>query len=119
MTLDKMNYSDELKANIVQQARHIIYDTINSVKHNIRHINRFVDGSSAFNLIAYDTMLDNNDQLHLIEVNRGPDLHGLKLTLGENKITSMFSEIFDIVMDGKKEDELQYWDKFKVEYSIQ
>jgi hypothetical protein len=116
MTLNEMNYDEHLKNNIVKQAKHIIHDTIDSVKHNIRHINRFVEGSSAFNLIAYDTMLDDNNQLHLIEVNRGPDLHGLKLTLGENKITSMFSEIFDIVMDGKKEDELQHWTKFKVEY---
>jgi hypothetical protein len=116
MTLNEMNYDNDFKNNIVQQGYHIINDTINSIKHNIRHLNRFVNDSTAFNLIAYDTMIDDNNKLHLIEINRGPDLHGLKLTLGENKITDVFSELFDIVIDGKSEEELKHFKKYKLEY---
>lgn len=100
-TLENMNYSTEFKTNVWQQANDIIKITINSVKQSIRHLNRFVGGSTAFNLIAYDTMLDADNKLHLIEINRGPDLHGLKITLGENKITDIFTELFDIIIDNK------------------
>jgi glutathione synthase/RimK-type ligase-like ATP-grasp enzyme len=116
MTLNEMNYDNDFKNNIVQQGYHIINDTINSIKHNIRHLNRFVNDSTAFNLIAYDTMIDDENKLHLIEINRGPDLHGLKLTLGENKITDVFSELFDIVIDGKSEEELKHFKKYELEY---
>jgi hypothetical protein len=117
MSLNDMNYDETLKSNIIKQGENIIHNTINSIKYNIRHLNRFVDDSIAFNLIAYDTMLDNNDKLHLIEINRGPDLHGLKLTLGEDKITSIFSEIFDIVIDNKLENVLlTHFSKYKLKY---
>lgn len=117
MSLNDMNYDETLKNNIIKQGENIIHNTINSIKYNIRHLNRFVDDSTAFNLIAYDTMLDNNDKLHLIEINRGPDLHGLKLTLGEDKITSIFSEIFDIVIDKQLEDcSLNHFSKYKLKY---
>jgi glutathione synthase/RimK-type ligase-like ATP-grasp enzyme len=115
-SLEQMNYNSELKNNIFTQANHIIKTTIDSVKYDIRHLNRFIDESSAFNLIAYDTMLDSNDKLHLIEINRGPDLLGLSLTLGDTKITNVFSEIFDIVIDNKPNTELNYFTKFTIEY---
>lgn len=114
MSLNDMNYDFELKNNIINQAKYIIHDTINSVKYNIRHLNRFVKDSSAFNLIAYDTMLDSNDKLHLIEINRGPDLNGLRMTLGEKKITDIFTEIFDIVIDNKSEEKLEFFSKYKL-----
>jgi glutathione synthase/RimK-type ligase-like ATP-grasp enzyme len=115
-TLDNMNYDLEFKNNVMTQGEYIITDTIQSVKNNIRHLNRFVPHSSAFNLIAYDTMLDNNNKLHLIEINRGPDLHGLVRTLGERKVTDIFSELFDIVIENKAENDLEYFKKFKLEY---
>jgi hypothetical protein len=111
-----MNYDLEFKNNIMKQAEHIITDTIQFVKNNIRHLNRFVPDSSAFNLIAYDTMLDDNNKLHLIEINRGPDLHGLVRTLGERKVTDIFCELFDIVIEDKAENNLEYFKKFKLVY---
>jgi hypothetical protein len=116
MTLDNMNYDLEFKNNVIQQGEHIITDTIQAVKNNIRHLNRFVPESSAFNLIAYDTMLDDNNKLHLIEINRGPDLHGLVRTLGERKVTEIFCELFDIVIENKSEKNLEYFKKLKLEY---
>lgn len=115
-SFEQMNYKTELKKNVFSQATHIIKTTIDSVKYDIRQLNRFVDESSAFNLIAYDTMLDSDDKLHLIEINRGPDLLGLSLTLGDTKITNIFSEIFDIVIDNKPESELNHFKKFTIEY---
>lgn len=115
-SFEQMNYNSELKKNVFSQANHIIKTTIESVKYNIRHLNRFIDESSAFNLIAYDTMLDSDDKLHLIEINRGPDLLGLSLTLGETKITNIFSEIFDIVIDNKPNNQLNHFTKFIIEY---
>ena len=117
MSLNEMSYDAGLKENIIKQGQHIIHSTINTVKHDLRHINRFIPDSTAFNLIAYDTMLDDNDKLHLIEINRGPDLHGLKLTLGEEKITDIFSELFDIVIEQNLEpDSLCHFEKYKLEY---
>ena len=112
-TLDNMNYDLDFKNNVIQQGEYIITDSIQSVKNNIRHLNRFVPDSSAFNLIAYDTMLDDNNKLHLIEINRGPDLHGLLRTLGDSKITDIFGEIFDIVIENKAEN-LEYFKKYKL-----
>ena len=115
-TLNEMNYDIDLKRNIITQGECIIIDTINSIKSHIRHLNRFVEGSSAFNLIAYDTMLDDCNKLHLIVINRGPDLHGLLRTLGEKKLTNIFSELFDIVIDHKQEDKLEYFTKCKLAF---
>jgi hypothetical protein len=114
-TLNDMNYDLELKNNIIAQGKYIITHTLQFIKSNIRHLNRFVSDSSAFNLIAYDTMLDDNDKLHLIEINRGPDLHGLLRTIGEYKIKNIFEELFDIVIENKK-DTLEYFTKYKLEF---
>jgi hypothetical protein len=61
-------------------------------------------------------MLDDNNKLHLIEINRGPDLHGLLRTLGEHKVTDIFCELFDIVIENKEENNLKHFKKFKLEY---
>lgn len=114
-TLDNLNYDNDYIRHIKLQAQNIIDKTINLVKYDIRPLNRFIKNSSAFNLIAYDTMIDDNNMLHLIEINRGPDLHGLKLTLGTEKITNIFSEIFDITVDNKKNN-LKYFDRYDVAY---
>lgn len=100
-TLDMMNYDKNLKNSIIHQGTEIIKKTLDHVKYDIRPLNRFVPKSSAFNLLAYDTMLDTDNKLHLIEINRGPDLNGLKITLGDDKIQNIFSEIFDIIVDKK------------------
>ena len=105
-----------VKNNIIEQGEKMITDTIHAVKNNIRHLNRFVPDSSAFNLIAYDTMLDNTNHLHLIEINRGPDLHGLLRTLGECKLTDIFCELFDIVIDNKDPHSLKYFKPFIISY---
>lgn len=115
-TLDKLGYDASYIKHITSQAHDMIDKTINLVKHDIRPINRFVKGSSAFNLIAYDTMVDDNDKLHLIEINRGPDLYGLKLTIGLDKITNIFSEIFNITVDDKTND-LTYFDEYKIQFN--
>ena len=102
--LEQLNYNSILKTSIFYQASQIIYKTLFSIKQHLRHLNRNITNSSAFNLIAYDTMLDDSNILHLIEINRGPDLHGLELTIGKPKITNIFTEIFDIVIDNKTKD---------------
>lgn len=114
-TFDNLCYPDSYINDIKLQAQNIINKTITSIKYNMRPLNRFIKDSSAFNLIAYDAMLDDNDKLHLIEINRGPDLHGLKITLGLEKITNIFSEIFDITIDNKTET-LKYFDQYEVFY---
>jgi hypothetical protein len=114
-SLEDMNFDSALYDSIKSQAYEMIKKSINAVKFNIRPLNRLVNESSAFNLLACDTMLDSNNKLHLIEINRGPDLYGLKLTVGENKITNIFSEMFDIIIDNKK-NKLTYFDKYEVLY---
>lgn len=109
MLLEDMLLDDPLKLDIVRQGERIIHDTLSSVQQHLRHLNRFVSDSSAFNLIAYDTMLDCDNQLHLIEINRGPDLAGLKLTLGEKRITNVFKELFDIVLADVDVDVTDSW----------
>jgi hypothetical protein len=115
-TLEDMNYDKHFKNNIIQQGENIITNTLQSIKYNIRNLNRFVPDSCAFNLIAYDTMVDDNDKLHLIEINRGPDLHGLLRTLGESKLTDIFGELFNIVIENNIENNLKYFQKYKLEY---
>ena len=111
--LEDLNYDKKLYNNIKSQACEMIKKSIDSVKYNIRPLNRLVKNSSAFNLLACDTMLDDTGKLHLIEINRGPDLFGLHSTIGEEKITNIFTELFDIVVDGK-ETNLTYFNKHTI-----
>jgi glutathione synthase/RimK-type ligase-like ATP-grasp enzyme len=114
-SLEEMNFDDAVYNSIKSQAYEMIKKSIDSVKFNIRPLNRLINNSSAFNLLACDTMLDSNNKLHLIEINRGPDLHGLKLTIGNTKITNIFSEMFDIIIDDKQ-DNISYFDKHEILY---
>ena len=114
-TLDELEYDRLFIANVKKQGVNMIGKTIDKVKHNIRPLNRFVPNSSAFNLMAYDTMLDSNNKLHLIEINRGPDLHGLQITLGTEKVTKIFDELFTVVAD-KKSDNLKYFKQHDIVY---
>ncbi len=111
-TLEHLNYSKSDNDDIKKQAHNIIKTTLDLIKNDIRPINRFVDQSSAFNLLAYDTMIDVHGKLHLIECNRGPDLNGLKITLGDEKITNIFEELFDIVLSND-DIETKYFTKLK------
>lgn len=114
-TLDNLNLDQKLNTSINTQAHNIIKKSVDLVKFNLRPLNRFVQNSSAFNILACDTILDDTGKLHLIEINRGPDLHGLKLSVETEKMTSIFSEIFDVVVDNKQHD-LVHFDKYKVQY---
>jgi len=114
-SLEDLHYDPILYNSIKLQACDMIIKSINSVKYDVRPLNRLVNDSSAFNLLACDTMLDTNNKLHLIEINRGPDLNGLYLSIGDEKITNIFTEIFDIVIDNKQESFL-YFDKYKITY---
>lgn len=114
-TLNDLNFSNAVYNDIILQAREIIKTSIELVKFNVRPLNRLIKNSSAFNLLACDTILDTNNKLHLIEINRGPDLHGLQLTVGTEKITSIFSELFDIVIDNKQYN-FVHFDKYKISY---
>lgn len=114
-TLNNLEYDQKFLGNIWTQVENIINKSLSAVKSNLRPLNRFVNESSAFNLLAYDTMLDDNNKLHLIEINRGPDLHGLQISLGNDKITKIFSEMFDIVVDGKNS-EFIYFNKYNLLY---
>jgi glutathione synthase/RimK-type ligase-like ATP-grasp enzyme len=67
-TLDNLCYPESYVQHVKYQAQNIIDKTINAIKYDMRPLNRFVKNSSAFNLIAYDVMLDDNDKLHLLLV---------------------------------------------------
>lgn len=97
---DFERFSDSL--DVYEQFLTICKETINATKSEFRGINRFVKDSSCFNLLAYDTLLDECCSLHLIEVNRGADLVGLEIIMKE-KMTEIFAEIFDICVDGRED----------------
>jgi glutathione synthase/RimK-type ligase-like ATP-grasp enzyme len=113
LMLENFEYSKEFINYIKEQGKNIIKTTVSKVKHELRPLNRFVPKSSAFNLIAYDTMLDSNNKLHLIEINRGPDLFGLKFCLGDSLMEKIFSELFDIVVD-EKQGEFNYFSEILI-----
>jgi hypothetical protein len=114
--LSKM-YKNNIVKNIKKQAITIIEKTINSVKYDLRPLNRFSENyEGCFNLLAYDSMLDKNDNLWLIEVNRGPDLKGLELNIGLDKCKNMFEEMFKLCLNDHKD--IKLWEKIKVEYDI-
>lgn len=84
---------------IKSQAINIVEKTIKSVKYDLRPLNRHDNYKGCFNLIAYDTLLDNSGKLWLIEVNRGPDMVGLRYNIGEDGCYKMFDEIFKLAVD--------------------
>jgi hypothetical protein len=99
--LEDLDYDKLLIKNIEKQFLNICNHTINATKNEFRGINRMVKNNACFNLIAYDTLLDDNNILHLIEINRGADLVGLHRIVGDKTITEIFEELFDICIDGK------------------
>jgi len=85
---------------IMDQATNITKKTINAVKYDLRPLNRHKDNyKGCFNLLAYDSMLDENGKLWLIEINRGPDIKGLERSMGYDKCVELFDEIFSITVD--------------------
>jgi Tubulin-tyrosine ligase family len=93
----------DLRNWVLEDFEKIARETICATRSEFRGLNRFQSNYANFNLIAYDTMLDADYQLHFIEVNRGADMVGLYTLLGEPTIQSIFEEMFDICVDGKTE----------------
>jgi hypothetical protein len=121
---------------VKEQAMIIAKQTIDSVKYNLRPLNRYAKNGfeAGFNLLAYDTFLDEDYKLWLIEVNRGPDLVGLQTQYGDAVCAEIFDEIFalsvDQFLDPKKTQtaseevprrikghkKLKYFNKIEIEY---
>lgn len=105
-------------AHIMEQGINIIKQTINAVKYDLRPLNRYAkDYDGAFNLLAYDMLLDNNNKLWFIEINRGPDMKGLQMNIGNEHCKNMFDEIFNITID-KDVSNLKYFVKVPIDYNI-
>ena len=73
----------ELTNNIKTQFLNICSQTIIATQNEFRAMNRGIKNNAVFNLVAYDTLLDDSNILHLIEINRGADLVGLQKISGE------------------------------------
>lgn len=93
----------DFRNRVLEDFAKIARETLAATCAEFRGLNRHVAHYANFNLIAYDTMLDANYQLHFIEVNRGADMVGLYTLLGEATLVSIFEEVFDICVDGKTE----------------
>jgi len=103
------------------QIINMVKDTINSVKYDLRPLNRHRENyKGCFNLLAYDTMLDEKGRLWLIEINRGPDINGLYLNLGYEKSVKFFDDIFKITMDPyyqcHKTEKVEDWERIPISY---
>jgi hypothetical protein len=93
-------FSEDIHYSVYGKGLEIIGTTIQSVKNNLRSLNRYSEKyKSSFNLLAYDTMLDSDGKLWLIEINRGPDIVGLWMNVGYDKCVDTFDELFNIVID--------------------
>lgn len=113
--------AEEFKS-IYEKGKDMIIKTIESTKYNLRPLNRFAEKyNGCFNLLAYDTMLDDNGKLWLIEVNRGPDLMGLLENVGEKVCEDMFDEIFNVSVDvlyNKDKKNLKLFKEYDIEYNV-
>ena len=85
--------------NIRSQIKTIAKKTINSIKYELRPLNRHDGFKSCFNLLAYDTLLDDTGKLWIIEINRGPDMVGLQYNIGYQGCYEMFDDIFKLSID--------------------
>lgn len=117
---------------LCRQAEHIVRDTINAVKYDLRPLNRYLeqDGSNkflgCFNLLAYDTLIDEDMRMWLIEINRGPDIKGLEKKIGTEGCKDMFDEIFSITVDpfytdlnrDEINDNLVFFKKLNINYKV-
>lgn len=100
MLMSRMFGNSNFGSIIMSQGINIMTKVVESVRYDLRSLNRHVtDYKCAFNLLAFDTMLDDIGNLWFIEVNRGPDLVGLHLQLGDKACTDIFDEIFGITID--------------------
>lgn len=99
------------KEELIEQFLIMCRETIMCTHKQFRSINRFIGGKS-FNLVAYDTLPDDEGKLHLIEINRGADLVGLHTEIGDDLTTKIFEEMFDIVVDGRKQ--TKYFEKVRL-----
>lgn len=115
-----MSRNSDIYNHVKHQATKIVEDTINSVKYDLRPINRHKDNfKGCFNLLAYDSMLDENNNLWLIEINRGPDIKGLQAHIGDDGCLKMFDEMFKISIDphyGCEDIILDKWKKIHINY---
>jgi len=119
---------DEHKFHTVwNQALNITKKTLDSVKYNLRALNRHSEAGylGCFNLLAYDTLLDEFGKLWLVEINRGPDIVGLQKTLGDEACTEIFDELFSLTIDPhfmeqtfmeQTKRSMKYWKHIPVKY---
>lgn len=103
----------------------IVKKTINSVKNELRPLNRHENYKSCFNLLAYDSLLDEDGKLWIVEINRGPDMIGLKYNIGEVGCYEMFDEIFKLSVDKFYPDccnfnfnDIHLFEKINIKYNI-
>lgn len=108
---------------IKKQAENIIKNTIDAVKYDLRPLNRFSkDYKGCFNLLAYDSLLDESGNLWLIEINRGPDLKGLYGNIGHNASVKFFDDILKLTVDHHYNDVvfpeagISDWQRIFIEY---
>jgi hypothetical protein len=115
-SFDELNFDVEYKQKVRNDFINICNLTLDAIKNDLRNINRHNKESNgrAYNIIAYDTMLDDNDKLWLIEVNRNPAYVGLHTTLGTTKMQSIFYDLFDIVVNDNHSK--QHWDEHALKY---
>lgn len=113
--------SNEFNA-IKLQIINIVKKTINSIKYDLRPLNRHENYKSCFNLLAFDSMLDDNGKLWIIEINRGPDMVGLRYNIGEVGCFNMFDEIFTLSIDKFYSESVvnnvKNFEKIKIKYNI-
>lgn len=108
---------------VKKQAINIVTKTINAVKYDLRPLNRFSDNyKGCYNLLAYDSMLDEHDKLWLIEINRGPDIVGLTYNIGTDGCKNMFDEIFKLTIDkhygDNKNSNIKLFEKIDTDYQV-
>ncbi len=108
---------------IKKQAINIVSKTIDSVKYDLRPLNRFSKNyKGCFNFLAYDSMLDDNDKLWLIEINRGPDIVGLTHNIGTDGCQNMFDEIFKLTIDkhftNNDNNDIKLFEKIDMDYQV-
>ena len=108
---------------IKKQAENIIKNTIDAVKYDLRPLNRFSkDYKGCFNLLAYDSLLDESGNLWLIEINRGPDLKGLYSNIGHDASVKFFDDILKLTIDHHYNDVvfpeagISDWQRIFIEY---
>lgn len=107
---------------IREQILDITKNTVDCVKYDLRPINRFYENyESCFNILAYDTLVDNKGNLWLIEINRGPDMFALVSNYGSEGCQKMFEQIFNMTDIENKSGEIDtsLFDKIPISYKLE